>query len=154
MPKHQANLDYGRGSVSSRYGQLCMSRDRPSDVDRLPAADAANYAQFRGMLMKSYVHFRGKAGVRLFQKGSARLFLGSHPRIRALKDLEIEPDPLLTAFIPEASGLLDDYFESWFLSFPEPPTWASEGLESVVNLGLGQQWLEPPKASFSEAARR
>jgi hypothetical protein len=160
MPKHQANLDYAVGDrvVSSQYdldGQLCMriEIDRPVAA-RLPfAADAANYSQFRGMLMKSYVHFRGKAGVRLFQKGSARLTLGSHPRIQPLRDLEIEPDPLLTAFIPEASGLLDDYFESWFLSFPQPPVRASEGLESVVSLGLGQQWLEPPKASFSETAR-
>jgi hypothetical protein len=160
MPKHQANLDYSIRDrvVSSQYdldGQLCMriEIDRPATA-RLPfAADAANYSQFRGMLMKSYVHFRGKAGVRLFKKGSARLTLGSHPRIQPLRDLEIEPEPLLTAFIPEASGLLDDYFESWFLSFPQPPIRASEGLESVVNLGLGQEWLAPPKASFPQAAR-
>ncbi len=153
MPKHQANLDYvvGDRTVSSQYdldGQLCVriEIDRPAR-ERLPfAASASNYCQFRGMLVKSYIHFRGRVGVSLFKKGSARLTLGSHPRVAALKELRIEPDPLFTAFLPEANGLLDDYFESWFLSFPEPPARTPEGLESVVKLGLGQEWLEPPGA--------
>src|SRR5262249_34789517 len=162
MPKHQANLDYiiDENTVSSHYdldGELCMKIeiDRPANA-RLPfAADAANYCQFRGMLMKSYIHFRGKIGFSLFRKGSARLTLGCHARMRPLKDLEIEPDPVFVAFIPEANGLLDDYFESWFLSFAEPPRTPPEGLESVVNLGLSQEWLAPPRAvdrSGSEAA--
>ena len=151
MPKHQANLDYviNEETVSSQYdldGELCMriDIDRPASAWLPFAADAANYCQFRGMLMKSYIHFRGKIGFSLFRKGSARLVLGSHRRMRSLKDLEIEPDPIFTAFIPEANGLLDDYLESWFLSFPAPPDQAPEGLESVVNLGLGQNWLAPP----------
>jgi hypothetical protein len=155
MPKHQANLDYivGERTVSSQYdldGQLCMriEIDRPATASLPFAAAAANYCQFRGMLVKSSVHFRGRLGVSLFKKGSARLTLGSHPRVAALKELRIEPDPLFTAFIPEANGLLDDHFESWFLSFPEPPVRIPEGLESVVNLGLGQEWLEPPGASL------
>lgn len=154
MPKHQANLDYviTQDAVSSQYdldGELCMKIeiDRPAKAWLPFAADAANYCQFRGMLMKSYVHFRGKLGFSLFRKGSARLTLGDHPRIRPLKNLEIEPDPIFTAFIPEANGLLDDYFESWFLSFPKAPDHAPEGLESVVNLGLGQDWLAPPDRS-------
>ncbi len=138
--------------MSSQYdldGQLCMriEIDRPAAASLPFAAAAANYCQFRGMLVKSSVHFRGRLGVSLFKKGSARLTLGSHPRIAPLKELRIEPDPLFTAFIPEANGLLDDHFESWFLSFPEPPVRTPEGLESVVNLGLGQEWLEPPGAS-------
>jgi acetoacetate decarboxylase len=151
MPKHQANLDYviTERTVSSQYdsdGELCMKIeiDRPSKAWLPFSADAANYCQFRGMLMKSYVHFRGKAGFSLFRKGSARLTLGNHPRLRFLKDLEIEPDPIVTAFIPEANGLLDDYFESWFLSYAQPPRTAPEGLESIVNLGVSQEWLAPP----------
>lgn len=157
MPKHQANLNYivGERTVSSQYdldGQLCMKIeiDRPGKA-RLPfSASAANYCQFRGMLMKSYVHFRGKVGIHVFRKGSARLTLGDHPRVRPLKELRIEPDPILVAFIPESNGLLDDYSESWFLSFPEPPRTLPEGLESVVNLGLSQEWLAPPRAAAEE----
>jgi acetoacetate decarboxylase len=151
MPKHQANLDYfiDEKTVSSQYdldGELCVriEIDRPASAWLPFAADAANYCQFRGMLMKSYIHFRGKVGISLFRKGAARLTLGSHRRIQFLKDLEIEPDPIVTAFIPSANGLLDDYFESWFLSFRTPPERAPEGLESVVTLGLGQDWLAPP----------
>src|SRR5262249_9986686 len=161
MPKHQANLDYiiDENTVSSHYdldGELCMKIeiDRPANA-RLPfAADAANYCQFRGMLMKSYIHFRGKIGFSLFRKGSARLTLGCHARMRPLKDLEIEPNPVFVAFIPEANGLLDDYFESWFLSFPAPPASAPEGLDSVVHLGLGQDCLAPPDRSRESRATR
>jgi hypothetical protein len=153
MPKHQANLDYvvDDRRVSSQYdldGRLCMriEIDRPAR-EWLPfRAGAANYCKFRGMLMKSYIYFRGKVGVHAFRKGSARLTIGDHPRMLPLKDLEIEPDPLLVAFIPEANGLLDDYFESWFLSEREPPGTPPEGLESVVDLGLSQEWLAPPRA--------
>ncbi|MDQ2870662.1 MAG: acetoacetate decarboxylase family protein [Acidobacteriota bacterium] len=159
MPKHQANLDYvvGDRTVSSRYdldGQLCMriEIDRPSSAGLPFSAAAANYSQYRGMLMKSFVHFRGKMGLSLFRKGSARLTLGDHPRVAPLKDLRIEPDPLFIAFVPEANGILDDHCESWFLSFPKPPASAPEGLESVVNLGLDQQWLEPPGASLPKAS--
>jgi hypothetical protein len=153
MPKHQANLNYivGDRTVSSQYdldGQLCMhiEIDRPARAWVPLSTGAANYCQFRGMLMKSYIYFRGKLGFHLFKKGSARLTLGDHPRLRALKDLEIEPDPVVTAFIPESNGLLDDYFEAWFLSYPEPPAAQPEGLESVVGLGRGEVWLPPPRA--------
>lgn len=155
MPKHQANLNYvvGERTVSSQYdldGQLCMriEIDRPAKA-RIPfRASAANYCQFRGMLMKSYIHFRGRVGVRLFKHASARLTIGDHPRMRALKELEIEPAPLFTAFIPEANGVLDDYFENWFLSSPALPPVRPEGLESVVNLGQSQEWLAPPTAGI------
>lgn len=153
MPKHQANLNYivGERTVSSQYdldGQLCMKIeiDRPAKAWLPFDAGAANYCQFRGMLMKSSVYFRGKIGFYVFRKGSARLTLGDHPRVRPLKELEIEPGPILTAFIPEANGLLDDYSESWFLSFTEPPRASPEGLESVVNLGQSQEWLASPRA--------
>ena len=50
----------------------------------------------------------------------------------------------LTAFLPEANGVLDDHIESWFLTFDQLPKVAPEGMESVVNLGQGQEWLAPP----------
>lgn len=157
MPKHQANLNYvvSERTVSSQYdldGELCVriEIDRPSRAILPLSAEASNYCQFRGMLMRSSVYFRGKVGVSLFRKASARLTLGNHPRVAPLKELAIEPDPLLTAFVPESQGVLDDYCESWFLSFPKPPALVPEGLESVVNLGLGQEWLEPPGVGFPE----
>lgn len=160
MPKHRANLNYivGERTVSSQYdldGRLCMKIeiDRPART-RIPfRASAANYCQFRGMLMKSYIHFRGKVGVRLFRKGSARLTIGDHPRMRALHQLDIEPDPIFTAFIPEANGVLDDYFENWFLSHSTMPSAPPEGLESVVNLGQSQEWLPPPTALADGSSR-
>ena len=152
MPKHRANLDFriSDTTVSSMYALdgievLTLDIDRPKSA-RLPVRmTAANYCAFRGMLMKSYVYFTGKAGISLFKKGSARLRIGAHPRVQALKDLEISPDPLMTAFIPQAQGTLDDHFEAWFLDYDRVPDRAPEGTESVSHLGLGQEWLEPPR---------
>ena len=153
MPKHQANLDFivGERTVSSQYdkdGQLVMKIeiDRPGSAWFPVAMSGVNYCQFRGMLMKSYIHFKGKVGFSLFKKGSARLTLGSHPRAQPLKDLGISERPLFTGFFPSSSGILDDHFESWFLMYDEPPTEVPEGLESVVDLGLSEEWLEPPRA--------
>lgn len=151
MPKHQANLNYvvTETTVSSQYdldGELVMKieLERPPKAWFPLSVGAANYCQFRGMLMKSCIYFKGKLGFFLFKRGSAKLTIGTHPRIQPLKELEISPDPILTAFIPEANGLLDDYCESWFLSYESPPSVRPEGMESVVNLGLSQEWLGPP----------
>jgi hypothetical protein len=154
MPKHQANLNYivGKDVVSSQYdldGQLAMKIeiDIPKKLGIPIDTGAANYCTFRGMLMKSYIYFKGKLWLSLFKKGSARLTLGDHPRLAMLKDLEIGSDPIFTAFVPEAHGVLDDYYESWFLSFEKPPaTMTGEGMGSVIDLGLGQEWLAPPTA--------
>jgi hypothetical protein len=151
MPKHQANLNYivGDNVVSSQYdldGQLCMKIEIDRPASWIPfGTGAANYCQFRGMLVKSSIYFKGKLGVHLFKKGSARLTLGDHPRMAPFKTLEIEPNPIATAFVPEATGLLDDYIESWFLNFPKLPAVQPEGMESVVGLGLSQEWLDPPR---------
>jgi len=67
-----------------------------------------------------------------------------YARVQALKDLEIGPDPVLAAFAPAANGLLDDHYESWFLSETQLPGTLPEGMESVVNLGQSQEWLAPP----------
>ncbi len=152
MPKHQASLDFviGHETVSSQYdldGQLAMKVEiqRPRRVWLPLATRAVNYSQFRGLLMKSYIYFSGKMGFSLWKKGSGRLTIGDHPRLQALKYLEIGADPLATAFFPETRGALDDHFEGWFLSSVAPPKQMPEGLESVVDLGLGQAWPEPPR---------
>ena len=119
--------------------------ERPKSAWLSMSTAAANYSAFRGLLVKSSIYFSGKMGFSLLKKGSATLTIGSLPRLQPLKALDISPDPFCTVFIPEATGTLDDYFESWFLSFDKAPTRPPEGLESVVNLGLSEQWLPPPK---------
>ena len=153
MPKHQANLDFviTDDHVSSQYdldGRLAMriTIDRPKSTPIRPPVHigAANFCQFRGMLMKSYIYFRGKMGFTFRKKGAAELTIGDHARLAPLKSLNIRPDPLFTAWLPESNGVLDDYFESWFLSYADPVDTPPEGLESVADLGLGEDWLPPP----------
>ena len=151
MPKHQANLDFviAKRTVSSQYdldGQLAMriEIDRPRFAGLPVGAAAVNYCSFRGMLMKSYIHFQGKAGFNLPFTPSGRLVIGDHPRLAVLKELDIAERPLLTAWFPRTGGVLDDHFEGWFLNFEQPPTDIPEGLESVVDLGQSQEWLPPP----------
>jgi hypothetical protein len=151
MPKHQANLDFIEGPeiISAQYdqdGQMVMRLDitRPKRIIMPMNMGAANYCRFRGMLMKSYIYFKGKAGLTLFKKGAAKITLGTHPNADQLRFLEIEADPIFTAYLPKTTGILDDYFESWFLSYPELPEKTGEGLESVYHLGYGEEWLEKP----------
>jgi hypothetical protein len=151
MPKHQANLNYiiGDDVVSSQYDQggmfaVKIEVQKPKSSWLPVSMAAANYCAFRGLLMKSSLNFKGKLGFQLFKKGSAKLILGDHPRVQPLKDLEIDPEPIFAGFVPAATGVLDDHIESWFLSEPSLPTVIPEGMESVVNLGLGQEWLAPP----------
>ncbi len=151
MPKHQANLDFVIADrwVSSQYdldGQLCVriEVDRPG-FDRLPVSmSASNYCAFRGMLMRSNVSFRAHAGFNVPFLRRARLEIGAHPRMRALRELDISERPLFCGFFPETRGILDDHVESWFLSYGHPPADAPEGMESVVGLGQRQDWLAPP----------
>jgi hypothetical protein len=157
MPKHQANLDFQISDtvVSSQYdldGQLGMriEIDKPNPWLKF-SMGAANFCQFRGMLGKSSIYFHGKVGFSLFKKNSARLYIGEIERLRPLKQLGIGETPVLTAFIPEADGVLDDHFENWFLSCAEKPIRVPEGMESVVNLGQSQEWLAPPTASLAGA---
>jgi hypothetical protein len=151
MPKHQGNLNYiiGDDVVSSQYDQggmfaIKIEVQRPKSAWMPVSMHGVNYTAFRGMLFKSGVYFHGKLGFQLFKKGSATLTIGDHPRVQALKDLEINPNPILAAFLPAANGVLDDHSESWFLSEAKLPTVVPEGMESVVNLGQGQEWLAPP----------
>lgn len=158
MPKHQGNLNFliGEDKVSSQYdldGQLAtyIEIDKPESAWFPVRMAASNYCAFRGMLMKSYIYFKGKCGFALAKKGSARFVIGDHPRVQVLKQLEIEPDPLLAAFIPSATGTLDDYFENWFLTYPDAPTTQPEGFESVIDLGLSEEWPPPPSAPVPPA---
>jgi hypothetical protein len=160
MPKHQANLNYiiTDQTVSSQYdldGQMVMKIeiDRPRRTWLPLSMGAVNYCQFRGMLMKSQIYFKSKLGFSLLKRGSARLTFGNHPRAQALKDLHIGRNPLFTGFFPAVTGILDDHVDSWFLSYENPPQEAPEGMESVVDLGLSQEWLAPPAASIKQSAK-
>ena len=93
----------------------------------------------------SGLDFRGAADVALGRSARARLTLGDAPQVATLRDLDIAPDPVFTAFFPETTGVLDDHFECWFLTSDAPVGAQHEGLESVVGLGLSEEWLDPPK---------
>ena len=151
MPKHQASLDFviGEQWVSSQYdlgGQMMMRIDvkKPSSAWLPVNTGAANYCAFRGMLMKSYIYFKGKLGFSLFKPESARLLIGDHPRMAPLKTLGIDPTPIAAGFFPSTTGVLDDYFECWFITEAQPPAQAIQGLESTYPLAQSQQWLAPP----------
>jgi hypothetical protein len=149
MPKHQGNLDFliGDELVTSRYdldGRMVMKVEvrRPRRAWLPMSAGGVNYCSFRGMLMKSYIYFKGKIGFS-FGRDAARIVLGDHPRAAALRELEIGA-PLFAGYFPESAGILDDHFECWFESSTQPPRTPSEGMESVIDLPLSEDWLPPP----------
>lgn len=159
MPKHQANLNYviGEQVVSSQYDQdgmfaVKIEVERPKNCRWPVSMRGVNYSAFRGMLFRSSVYFQGKLGLHLFNKSAARLTIGDHPRVQPLKDLDISPHPIFAAFLPQANGVLDDHTESWFLSEAMLAAKPPEGMEAVVNLGLGQEWLAPPEPIPDEVA--
>jgi hypothetical protein len=152
MPKHQAPLDYVEGAkwISAQYdldGQMVTRLDvRRPKKSRLPVkASAVNYCMFRGMIYRSFINFAGKVGFHLFKRGSARFVLGPHPRADILRSLKIEEDPLFACYLPSFNGVLDDYFDCWFVTTSEPPAAPlSEGLESTFPLGYGEDRPPPP----------
>lgn len=153
MPKHQANLDFRvtGTTVSSDY-RVDGRAGTFVEIDRPPATalplrvKAANYCAFRGMLTKSFVYFEGEADVAFGKRARARLVVGDAPQVAALHGLGIAPDPLFTAYLPATRGVLDDHFECWFLTSEAPGRTYGEPLGSVVDLGLSQEWLDPPRA--------
>ena len=155
MPKHKASLDFiiGRQTVSSQYekdGQFAfrIEIEKPRSSNFPLRAGVVNYSHFRNMLMASYVYFDSKAGIRLGKRAKGNLYIGDHPRTKHLKELEIEGKPFFTLFMPEIHGILDDHFESWFVTYPGPPGGPGpEGLESVFNLGLNEDWLPAPSVT-------
>jgi hypothetical protein len=157
MPKHQGHLDFKitEDKVSSQYdldGKLVAYVEiEPSKKTCLPVKmRASNYCSFRGMLMKSDILLDTKCGVRLFKNAKARFVIGDHPRLQAMKELEIG-DAIATVYLPSITGTLDDHIESWFLDFDQLPEKAPQGFESVINLGLSEAWLSPPDAPIPPA---
>jgi hypothetical protein len=152
MPKHQASLDFvvDADRAASQYdldGELAAYAELRPGRMRVPLSiGASNYCEFRGMLMKSTVYFKGTAHVGFGRSAVGRFELGGHPRVQPLKALGPLTKPVFTVVFPEAHGVLDDHAESWFLGFDRPPEHAPEGMESVVGLGLGQEWPPPPTA--------
>lgn len=154
MPKHQGSLDYRitGTTVSSQYdvdGQLGIriTIQRPRRTWLPLSVGASNYCAYRGMIWKSTLYFKAKAGLSMGKKGGAELLIGDHPSLAPLKALGIGQDPLFVAFIPQAEGVLDDHVEGWFYSEPGPIHTRPEGFESVVSLELGQTWPPPPTAA-------
>ena len=87
MPKHQASLDFqvGDRTVSSTYdlgGRLAAYAEvaLPQRLRVPVAVGASNYCQFRGMLMKSTVYFKGRAAV-----GLGRAAQGRFPRAQGAR---------------------------------------------------------------------
>ena len=151
MPKHQANLDFviTDDMVSSQYekdGQFAfrIEIDRPQSSSLKINVGTVNYCRYRNMLMASYIYFKSKVGINLFKKANARLYIGDHPNVSYLRELDINSDPFFTMFMPQANGILDDYFQCWFMTYDQPPDKMPEGFESVFHLGLSEEWLQPP----------
>jgi hypothetical protein len=157
MPKHKANLDFKvtDNKVTSQYekdGQFAfrIEIDRPKSASLKLKIGATNYCRFRNMLMASYIYFDTKAGVNLFGKAKGKLYIGDHPNVSFLRDIDINPDPYFTLFMPKANGILDDHFDCWFMTYDEPQTEMPEGLESIYNLGLSEDWLPDPSITDFE----
>lgn len=152
MPKYQAYLEFDDDgkTVSSRYyldGDLAVNVEiRRPRFNRIPVAlgPVSNYCAFRGMLMKSDVHFKGRVGINLPFTRSGSATFGDHPRVAGLKGLDVASKPLISVFLADMKGTLDDHVESWFLSYEQPPKAQPEGLESVADLGLSEEWLATP----------
>ena len=157
MPKHKANLDFKvtDNKVTSQYekdGQFAfrIEIDRPKSASLKLKISATNYCRFRNMLMASYIYFDTKAGVNLFGKAKGKLYIGDHPNVSFLRDIDINPDPYFTLFMPKANGILDDHFDCWFMTYDEPQKKMPEGLESIYNLGLSEDWLPDPSITDFE----
>jgi Acetoacetate decarboxylase (ADC) len=158
MPKHKANLDFIETDnlVSAQYeldGQFAfrIEIDRPKKVIFPISIGSINYSHFRNMLMASYINFKAKAGIKFGKSATGRLFIGDHPRTKFLKDLQIQGKPFFTMYMPETNGILDDHFECWFMTYADKPTQVTpEGFESVINLGLNEDWLPAPSITDYE----
>jgi hypothetical protein len=152
MPKHQGHLNFiiEENKVSSQYdldGKLVtyIEIEPPKKICIPVKIRASNYCSFRGMLMKSDILLDTKCGINLFGKAKARFVIGDHPRLQALKDLDIG-EAIAAIYLPSITGTLDDHIESWFLDFDQLPEKVPQGFESVIDLCLSEAWLSPPDA--------
>jgi len=125
--------------------------ERPEPAGLPLKLAASNYCAFRGMLWKSNIYFEATGDLALGKAAKARLILGDAPGVALLKTLQVAEKPVFTAWLPEAHGVLDDHYEAWFLTAPSEAEAAAlrggEMMDSVVGLGQGQEWLEPPDRS-------
>jgi hypothetical protein len=151
MPKHQANLDFivGDKMVSSQYekdGQFAfrIEIEKPKSPTLSLRVGTRNYCRYRNMLMASYIYFQSRAGINLFGKARGSLYIGDHPNVSFLKNIDINPDPFFTMFMPKANGILDDHFDCWFMTYDAPPEKMPEGFESVFHLTRSEAWLPAP----------
>lgn len=161
MPKHKASLDFveSENRVSAQYekdGQFAfrIEIEKPKKAGLQLNIGATNYSHFRNMLTASYIYFKAKVGFRFGKAAKGSLFIGDHPRTQFMRDLDIHPKPFFTAFMPAATGILDDYFKCWFITYDRMPERVSpEGFESVSNLSLSEDWLPPPSVTDYERFR-
>ncbi len=154
MPKHKANLDFKvtDSMVSSQYekdGQFAfrVEMERPKGHSIKLKLAATNFSIFRNMLMASYIFFESKFKFNLFKKAKGALYIGDHPKVAGLKGLNITSDPFFTMYMANTVGVLDDYYESWFVTYDKMPEVMPEGLEAVVDLGLSEEWLPAPSVT-------
>lgn len=161
MPKHRASLDFIETAqkVSAQYelnGDFAfrIEIEKPAKCNFPLSLGTVNYAHFRNMLMASSVYFKAKVGICLGKKAKASLFIGDHQQTGYMRDLKIDSKPLFTLFMPSASGTLDDHFQCWFVTYKDKPTKVTpEGFESVINLGLGEEWPPAPHITDYEKFR-
>ncbi|MBC7450374.1 MAG: acetoacetate decarboxylase family protein, partial [Cytophagales bacterium] len=151
MPKHQASLDFivTDKQVSAQYekdGQFAfrIEMEKPTQLGMKVNMGATNYSHFRNLLIASYIYFESKAKINLFSKAKANLYIGDHPKVAHLRKLKINGKPLATLFMEGATGVLDDYFESWFITHTAKEDQTTEGLESVFHLTNSEEWLAAP----------
>jgi len=103
--------------------------------------------------MKSTIYFQGRADIAVGRAARGHLRLGDQPVGRRLKALGIGSSPIATVFLGKTTGVLDDHFESWFLTeqtadaATDQAASTGDGLESVVSLGRGEQWPPAPDRS-------
>ena len=102
------------------------------------------YGAWRGLLTRSRVRLRGKAGLAWRRRRTSSLVLGDHPRAEPLHRLNVAPHPIFTCFMPSATGVLDDYVESWFLTGDDAPPTPDFDLDDVINLTESTERLDPP----------
>ena len=152
MPKHKANLDFKvtENMVSAQYekdGQFAfrIEIEKPARCNFPINVGGINFSHFRNMLTESYVYFKAKAGIRFGKSAKGNLYIGDHPRVKFLHDLDIQSKPFITLFMPAANGILDDHFHSWYVTYENKPDKVTpEGFEAVINLGLSEEWLPAP----------
>ena len=157
MPKHQASLDFvvtpeRASALYDADGELaCLVEIARPRIAGLPLKLAAiNYCTFRGMLMKSTIYFVGAADLAVGPWARGRLVLGDQPLGRRLRALGVGSKPFATVFLDRTTGVLDDHFESWFLTAATAEAAATrsatsgDGLASVASLGRGEVWPPAP----------